>query len=52
MFLCPKYLFYSTEVLLGIYHEHVQQIKGIINGECIVKISRDIVEVVYEVVPF
>ena len=28
MFLCQKYLLYSTEVLLDIYREYVQQIQG------------------------
>ena len=28
MFLCPKYLLYTTEVLLDLYQEYAQQIKG------------------------
>ena len=51
MFLCRKYLLYSTEVPLDIYQEYVQQMQGI-NGEYIVNISRGIVELVYEVKPF
>ena len=51
MFLCRKNLLYSTEVLLDIYREYVKQIQ-VINYEYIVKISRGIAELVYEVKPF
>ena len=52
MFLCPKYLLYSIEVLLDIYFGDTFSKCRVINGEYIVKISRGIVELVYEVQPF
>ena len=45
MLLRPKYLLYLTEVLPDIYQEYDQQIQGFY-GECIVNISRGIVELV------
>ena len=51
MFLCPKYLLYSPEVLWDIFRVYVQQFM-LINGEYIVKIARGIVELVYEIKPF
>ena len=50
MFLCPKYLLYSTEILLDIGNM-VSKFR-VINGEYIVKISKGIVELVYEFKPF
>ena len=49
MFLCRMYLLYSSEVPWDIYIGNMFSKCRVINGEYIVKISRGIVELVYEV---
>ena len=51
MFVCRKCLLYSIEVLFDIYQIMFTKCR-VINDEYIVKISRGIVELVYEAKPF